>query len=68
MIFFTSVTSALLSETIFNVGVPMTKTGEVIHVSTFGHSVFIDSDSFILLALPQIGCPEKNKIRFRDKK
>jgi hypothetical protein len=41
---------------------------EVIHVSTFGHSVFIDSDSYILLALPQIGCSEKNKIRFRDKK
>lgn len=41
---------------------------EVIHVSTFGHSVFVDSDSYILLALPQIGCSEKNKIRFRDKK
>jgi hypothetical protein len=41
---------------------------EVIHVSTFGYSVFIDSDSFILLALPQIGCSEKNKIRFRYKK
>lgn len=40
---------------------------EVIHVSTFGYSVFIDSDSFILLALPQIGCSEKNKIRFRYK-